>query len=237
VSWIGGLAVLGVIFGVTARSAAAGNVAVNSIEQQVSRLGSHPGSAAAAWIGYEFLYLGALVAFAAAAQISAVHGEEADGRLDNLLARRLGRGSWLAGRLGFGAVLMLAVGLAAGAGGWIGLAARHGGTGVAAMMQAGLNIAVPALFILGLGTLLYGLAPRLAAPVLYAVVLWSFLIEIIGSSITSSHWLLDTAVFTHLGPVPATSLNWTAVGWLTGLALAAALAGIAAFRRRDLAAA
>ena len=160
-----------------------------------------------------------------------------DGRLDNLLARRLSRGTWLAGRLGFSAVLVLAAGLPAGAGGWAGLAARHGGTGFAAMMQAGLNIAVPALFILGLGTLLYGLAPRLAAPALYAVILWSFLIEIIGSSITGNHWLLDTAVLSHLGPVPATSLNWTAIGWLTGLALAAALAGSAAFRRRDLAAA
>ena len=73
------------------------------------------------------------------------------------------------------------------------------------MMQAGLNITVPALFILGLGILLYGLVLRLAAPILYTVILWSFLIEIIGSGITSNHWLLDTAVLTHLGPVPATS--------------------------------
>ncbi len=105
------------------------------------------------------------------------------------------------------------------------------------MMQAGLNVTVPGLFILGLGTLLYGLAPRLAVPILYTVVLWSFLIEIIGSSITSSHWLLDTALPSHLGPVPATSVNWTAVTWLTGLGVICALAGLAAFRRRDLAAA
>lgn len=67
--------------------------------------------------------------------------------------------------------------------------------------------------------------------------MWSFLIEIIGSSITSNDWLLDTAVLTHLGPVPATSLNWTAIAWLTALALIAALTGFAAFRQRDLAAA
>jgi ABC-2 type transport system permease protein len=131
--------------------------------------------------------------------------------------------------------LVLGCGLAAGAGGWIGIAARTSAVGFAAMMQAGLNAAVPALFVLGLGTLLYGLAPRLAAPVLYAAILWSFLVEIIGSSITSSHWLLDTAILTHLGPVPATGLRWGVIAWLTGFAVIAALAGLAAFSKRDLA--
>ena len=236
-SWIGGLALLALVFGVVARSAAAGNVGVQMPEQIVGRLGGHQAGAAAAWMGYEFLWIAALVAFAAAAQISGVRGEEADGHLDNLLARPVSRGTWLAGRLGFGVVLVLAAGLASGAGGWIGVATRHSAIGFGAMMQAGLNVTVPGLFILGLGTLLYGLAPRLAMPILYTVVLWSFLIEIIGSSITSSHWLLDTALPSHLGPVPATGVNWTAVTWLTGLGVICALAGLAAFRRRDLAAA
>ncbi len=134
-------------------------------------------------------------------------------------------------------VFVLACGLATGVGGWIGIAARNSAVGFAAMMQAGLNVAVPALFILGLGTLLYGLVPRLAAPILYIVILWSFLVEITGSSITSNHWLLDTAVLTPLGPVPATSLHWTAIAWLTGFAVIAALAGSAAFNRSDLVAA
>jgi ABC-2 type transport system permease protein len=209
-SWIGGLALAALIFGMVARSAAGAHVGA-TVQQQVARLGGHQGGATAAWIGYEFVYLAALIAFAAAAQIFGVRGEEADGHLDNLLARHLNRGAWLAGRLGFAVALILAAGLATGLGGWIGVAGRSG-IGFAAMMQASLNIAVPALFILGVGTLLYGLVPRLAAPILYIVILWSFLIEIIGSSITSNHWLLDSAVLTHLGPVPATSLNWTAIG-------------------------
>ena len=105
------------------------------------------------------------------------------------------------------------------------------------MLQAGLNVAVPGVFILGLGALLYGLGPRLATPILYGLVLWSFLIEIIGSSITSNHWLLDTAVLTHLGPVPAASLNWSAIEALTGIAAAAAFAGLVAFSRCDVVAA
>ena len=105
------------------------------------------------------------------------------------------------------------------------------------MLQAGLNLAVPALFVLGVRALLYGLVPRLAAPILYALIPWSFLVEIIGSSITSNHWLLDTAVLSHLGPVPATGLDWTAIAALVGLGVIASLAGLVTFARRDLAAA
>ncbi len=237
-AWIGVLAVLGLTFGLVARSAVGAAAVVNkSIEQSVVRLGGHHGGAAAAWIGFLFLFIAALVAFAAAGQISAMRGEEADGHLDNLLARRLGRGTWLAGRVGFGAALVVAAGLATAIGGWIGVASRKSGVGFWAMLQAGLNLMPAALFILGLGTLLYGLLPRIATPILYVVVLWSFLIDIIGSSITSNHLLLDTALLSHLGPVPAASLNWTAIGVLTGLGVITALAGLAAFQRRDLAAA
>jgi len=237
-AWIGALVLLGLIFGLVARSAVGASGVVNrSIEQSVVRLGGHHGGAAAAWIGFLFLFIAALVAFAAAGQISAMRGEEADGHLDNLLARRLKRGTWLAGRVGFGAALVVAAGLATAIGGWIGVAGGHGHVGFWAMLQAGLNLMPAALFILGLGTLLYGLLPRIATPILYVVVLWSFLIDIIGSSITSNHLLLDTALLSHLGPVPAASLNWTAIGVLTGLGVITALAGLAAFQRRDLAAA
>jgi polyether ionophore transport system permease protein len=233
-AWIGGLALLALIFGVVARSAAGANVRAASIEQAVGRLGGDK-RGAAAWIGYEFLYIAALVAFAAAGQISAMRNEEADGHIDNLLARAVSRRRWLASRLGFAAALVAAAGLASSVGGWVGVATRHSGIGLGEMLQAGLNVTAPALFVLGVGTLLYGLAPRLAIPILYSLILWSFVIQIIGSSITTNHWLLDTAVLSHLGPVPATSLDWIAIAWLTALGVVATLVGLIAFDRRDLA--
>lgn len=235
-AWIAGLALLALIFGVVAESAAEADIGVEEIEEVVGRLGGR-GGGALAWIGYEFLFIAALVAFAAAGQVSALRGEEADGHLDHLLARPVSRARWLAGRVGFGAGVVALIGLATGVGGWMGLASRRSDIGFVEMLQAGVNVAAPALLILGVGTLLYGLAPRLAAPLLYVLVLWSFLVQVVGSSITDNHWVLDTAVLSHVGPVPATSLEWTAVAWLTGLGLAATLAGLAAFQRRDLASA
>jgi ABC-2 type transport system permease protein len=234
VAWITSLGLVALVFGLVARVAGEANVGVAPIEQAVGRLGGHAGGAAA-WIGYEFLFIAALVAFAAAGQISAVRSEEADGHLDNLLARPVSRTRWLAGRLGFAVLLIVTAGLASGIGGWIGLATRTSDIGLGEMLQAGLNVAVPAVFILGVGSVLFGLLPRLAAPILYGLVLWSFVVEIIGANLTTRQWILDTSVLTHLGPVPASATNWTAVAWLTALGVVAAATGIAAFHRRDLA--
>ena len=233
-AWIGGLATLALIFGVVARSAGEANLGDVSIEEAVGRLGGRAGGAVA-WIGYEFLYLAALVAFAAAGQVSTLRTEEADGHLDNLVARTVSRRRWLAGRLGFAVAVVVLAGLAGGIGGWIGVTSPHNDIGLASMVQAGLGLVAPALLVLGVGTLLFGLVPRLAVPILYGLVLWSFVVQIIGSSITTNHWLLDTSVLSHLGPVPATRLDWGAVAWLVGLGVITALAGFVAFDRRDLA--
>ncbi len=233
-AWIGGLATLALIFGVVARSAAEANLGDTSIEEAVGRLGGQA-IGAAAWIGYEFLYLAALVAFAAAGQISALRNEEADGHLDNLVARPVSRRRWLAGRLGFAVALVALAGLACGIGGWVGVTSPHSDLGFATMVQAGVNLVAPALLVLGVGTLLYGLSARLAVPILYALVLWSFVVQIVGSSITTNHWLLDTSVLSHLGPVPATRPDWGAVAWLVALGVITGLAGLLVFDRRDLA--
>lgn len=233
ISWVVGLGLMALVFGVVAEAAAEGNVGVEGIEEVVGRLGGQEGGAKA-WIGYEFLFVAAFVGFVAANQISAMWGEEGDGHLDHLLARPVSRARWLAGRVGFGVALLVAVGVATGVGGWVGLVLMDSDIGFMEMLGAGLNVTVPALFVLGVGTLLYGVAPRWAVRAIYALVLWTFLVELVGSSITTNEWLLDTAVLTHIGPVPADTLNWAALGWLVGLGGLAGVIGLLAFNRRDL---
>jgi ABC-2 type transport system permease protein len=118
-------------------------------------------------------------------------------------------------------------------GGWLGVAGTRSVL-LADMLRAGFNIMVPAVLVLGLGTLLLGVVPRLALPVLYTFVLWSVLGSTFGTALVDSDWIIDTAVLTDLSPVPAAALDWTAIGVLTGLAVLAAAIGAAAFRRRDL---
>jgi ABC-2 type transport system permease protein len=102
-------------------------------------------------------------------------------------------------------------------------------------VQAGVNVAPPALFVLGVGGLVFGLWPRAAIAVVYGVVVWSFVAEVFASLTTSTGWLRDTSPLAHMAPAPAASPDWTAAAWLVGLGLVAAGVGLAAFRRRDLA--
>ena len=197
---VGGLALLAMVFGVVARSTAAGNVGVQMPEQVVGRLGGHQ-VGAAAWMGYEFLWIAALVAFAAAAQISGVPARRptATSTTCSPAPSAATPGSPAVSGSAWCSSWPPAASRCRGLDRRGGRAQRHR---VRGEMQAGLNVTVPGLFILGLGTLLYGLAPRLAVPILYAVVLWSFLVEIIGSNITKSHRLLDTALLSTSGRSP-----------------------------------
>jgi ABC-2 type transport system permease protein len=231
-AWTFALASLALVFALVAAAASQGDIEDRVVGQTVETLGG-TGTGTAAWLGYEFIYLAAILAFAAVGQIAAIRSEEADGHLDNLLARPVSRRTWLAGRVGLGVLLIVSAGLAAGVGGWVGVVGRSD-IGLGEMLEAGLNITVPSVVVLGVGTLLYGLIPRFAVPLLYALVLWSFLIEIIGTSITTNDWLLDTAVLSHLTPVPAAELAWAAIGWLVGIAVLCSFGGILAFERRDL---
>lgn len=230
-SWAASLAVVGFVFGLVARASAGGGLGQASLGDVVDR--SRAPSEAAVWIGYEFLYLSTLVAFAAAGQVAAWQSEESEGHLDHLLGRAVSRRAWLCERLGLGALIVLATGLATGLGGWLGVGGR-GGVGAVEMLRTGLNTALPGLLLLGFGALLFGLVPRIAAPVLYGYVVWAFVVLIFGSSVAHVRWLTRTSALQQLGPVPATDLDWRAIGVMLAAGLVAAGVGLLAFERRDV---
>lgn len=234
IGWTAGLAVLGLIGGLVAPSAARAISNSHAIQQTFGRLGVQPGSAA--YLGIIYLIGAAFTCFAAASQVSATRGEEAGGHTDHLLARPVSRWRWMTGRLGVSAGLIITASIAAGLAGWAGIAGQHTGLGFAQLVKAGLNIAPPALFVLGVGNFAYGARPRLATAVAYGLVAWSFLVELLATVVTS-RWLLDTSVLHHIRAVPAAQPDWASAAWLAGLGILAALAGTVLFSRRDLASA
>ncbi len=229
--WIAGLAGGGFIIGMTAR--ASEDVWSANSSGVLARLGGAAGGAA--YLGIAFLIIALVVTMAAAALVGATRDEEANGYLDHLLARPVARLRWLSGRLAVAIAVLAAAGLAAGAFTWAGTAATGAGLSVTTLLAAGVNVIPAGVFVLGTGTLVYGLAPRFAAVAAYTVVAWSFLAEIIGAGIGASQWLLDTSVLEHIARAPAAPVRWDTAAILTGIGIAAALAGTLAFRRRDLA--
>jgi ABC-2 type transport system permease protein len=105
----------------------------------------------------------------------------------------------------------------------------------AGVLEGGLNLVPPALCLLGLGVLVIGIWPRGAVTAVYAMLAWSFLIEVIGGALNLSHWVLDTSVLHQMAAAPAVSPDWSSAAGLVGIGATAALLGGVAFGRRDLA--
>jgi polyether ionophore transport system permease protein len=229
--WAAGVAIAAVLIGTVAKAAGA---TIGGSEQQVlSRLGS-TGSGAAAFSGLAFLILAIVIAFQAAGGVNAARAEEAEGRLDHVLAAPVSRSRWFVGRLLAGGAALVLSGITAGVFTWIGEATQGGGISFPTALESGINAVPPALFALGIGALAHGFWPRRAGVVVYVVLGWSVLIEFAGGFAAQSHWLLDTSLFHQMASAPAVPPDWQVNGILTGLGLAAMLLGQSAFRHRDL---
>ena len=233
VAWTVAIAAGALLIGIVAKSAESALTSSPTIEHAFSRLGA-PGAGAAAYLGVTFLIVALLVALIAAGLISAARAEEAQGRLDHLLVRPVSRWSWLAGRVAVAIVALVAGGLVAGAFAWLGAASQGAGVRFASLLGAGLNVVPPALCVLGIGVLVLGVWPRAVAVVVYGVVVWSLLVEVISGTITTNHWLLDTSVFHEMAAAPAVAPNWTSGALLVVVGAVAALLGGFALGRRDL---
>jgi ABC-2 type transport system permease protein len=223
---------MGIVLGLVAQSAGS-TLEDTSVAKFLGRLGGR-GNGATLYLGVSFILVTTMILLLVAGQLAAARDEEAQGRLDHLLVRPVGRVRWLAGRLGVATGLAVAGGLLAGAATLAGAASQHTGVDAWRLLEAGLNVVPPALFLLGLGALVLGWRPRAAVALVYGVAAWSLLIELIGGAVDASHWLLDTSVLHHVAPAPAVPPNWTSAAVLFAAGLAMAAAGTARFAGRDL---
>jgi ABC-2 type transport system permease protein len=223
------------VFG-TVSSAITGSLSDNkSVNDIFNRLGAS--LSAKGYVGITFVILAAVVAMTAASFVSAARAEEADGRLEYLASGPVARWRWLTGRVAVALGVVVVVGLAAGLGGWLGVRMSGGHIPFGSMVEAGLNLVAPAVLVLGVGTLAHGVAARTAATVAYTIVVWSFIVELIGSVVKFNHYLLDTSIIHHVAAAPAVDPRWDAAAVMVGLGVVAAFAGAIALQHRDLIAA
>ena len=233
IAWGVSLALIAFAMGLIAKSVGDALVSSASEREALAKLG-YRGSGAEAYLAATFLLVATLVLVMAAGEAGYSRGEEAEGRLDNLLVRPVTRSRWLAGRLLVATAYLVGAGFLAGSAAWVGVASQHGGISFPTLVAAGMNVVPPALFVLGIGTLAFGLRPRVATACTYGLIVWSLLIDIIGGVVKASHWLLDTSLVHQMSPAPASQPNWTVNVVLVAIAVAAGAAATIAFSRRDL---
>jgi len=116
----------------------------------------------------------------------------------------------------------------------VGVALEGGDVSFTTLVKAGINVVPAAICLLGIGILALGAWPRRTSYVVYGYLGWSLLIELVGGFGSGSRWLLDTSLYHQMAAAPAVDPNWAVNGAMVGIAMAAALVGIARFRRRDL---
>lgn len=232
IGWWVAIGVSGLLYGLIAKSAGS-TISGSSVRTVFSRLGA-TGTGAEAVLGVCFLVIGVLVAFVGAGQLTAARGEEAAGRLDHLLAGPVSRTGWLVSRLLVALAVLVVSGLEAGFFAWLGAASQGSGVGLATLIGAGLNVVPPAIVILGIGMLAFGLVPRATSAVVYGYLGWSLLVVIVGGIGAVDHWILDTSVFHQMASAPARPPDWPANGAMALIGGVTALLGSAAFSHRDV---
>jgi len=232
IGWLVGSGVLAFITGAVAKSASSILTSSPTFEAALGRLGIR--KAAEGYLGLTFMFVAVLLAVLAAGQIAAMRDEEGSGRLENLLVRPVTRATWLSSRVGVALLLIVSVGLASGLLTWLGAASSHVGVGLSALLAAGLNACAPAVVVLGAGVLVLGWRARLAAPAAYALVAWSFLVNLLGSFLKGLDWLRQTSILTHMSLAPSVAPDWGADLVMLAIGLAAAIVGGMALKRRDL---
>jgi ABC-2 type transport system permease protein len=235
IGWLGGVCAFGLLLGGSAKEAAQSLQSSPRVEETLRRLDGGGGEVKA-YLGFSFLIITLLVALIAAGQVTAARREEATGRLDHLLVRPLSRRRWLLTRLGVAAAAIVVAGALGGVSAWLGVASQHVTISFSNLLGAGVNTMPAALFLLGVGALVWSITPRLASAAVYGILAWSFLVELLGGIVNSSHWLLDTSILHQLTPAPAVAPDWSTNVVMIVIGTVGTIAATLFFGRRDLAA-
>jgi ABC-2 type transport system permease protein len=165
--------------------------------------------------------------------------EEADGRLESVLAASVSRPRWLISHLlnaGLGALLMLlvfAVSMGVAAGAVLGDTPAQ----LRALVGAGL-VQLPAiLLIAGAVIALTALLPRAASALSWALLLVSILLGPMFGAATLQlpAWAQNVSPFTHTPKLPGADFTAAPIFSLIVIAAVLVIAGVASFRHRNVA--
>jgi ABC-2 type transport system permease protein len=231
--WLTGVAVFSFVLGTISKTISSQGI-TKGMREQITKLGSGSILTPSGYIAFVFIFFILAISLFACAQIGAARREESEERLETLLAQPVGRVRWLGGRLLLAACAAAALALAAGALTWAGAASQGVAISLPRMLEAGANCLPAALLFLGLAALAYALVPRASAAIAYGLVTIAFLWELVGALLGVPRWLVDLTPFEHVGLVPTQPFRAGAAAVMVAIGLAAALAALAAFRRRDL---
>jgi ABC-2 type transport system permease protein len=231
--WLGGTGAFALIVGVISKSISSAGISPQ-LQREFAKLGEGSIVTPHGYIGFAFIFFVLVISLFSCSQVAAARHEEAEQRLETLLALPLGRRRWLTGRLALAVGGAIALALTAGLLAWVGAATQNVAPSLPRMLEAGANCLPAGLLFLGIAALAYALAPRAAAGIAYGLVTVAFLWQLVGSVLGAPKWLVEITPFAHVASVPAQPFRAGAAAVMVAIGLVTAAAALPAFRRRDL---
>ena len=234
IGWAAGLLLLGVAFGSLGQDVQ-GMIEGNPELEEIFVQTSGGASIIDAYFGTVMMIAALVASGFTIASAARLRSEETDLRAEPLLAAPVSRARLMLGSLVVtlvGTVLVLgAAGL--GAGLTYGLVASDAGQ-VGILLGASL-VYLPAALLLGaLAIALFGWLPRAAAGV-WGVLAVCVVIGWLGELLALPQWLMRLSPFTRTPQLPMADLDWGPLSAMAALVVLLVAAGLAGFRRRDLA--
>lgn len=164
-----------------------------------------------------------------------LRGEESSGRLEPLLATRLGRTKWLGENLLIvvaGSAFMMAVtGLLLAV--FVNSNPEYAVT-VSDYVGAGISYLPAVLVFVGAYVLLFGLIPRVAGLLVWLYFGLVAFMTWLGPMLKLDERIMDLSIVNHLGTPPVTDVAWTPLLIMLAAAAGGLVVGWLAWRRRDM---
>lgn len=233
ISWISIIVVGAIIYASLTKSAT--DAFSNYIENFGQMINMSSTTGAVIYLGMVFFILMLMLMAYAASAVGSIRHDEATGYMDNLLVRPISRIKLLMDRMILITIVIILSGLLGGISTWIIASFQQVDIAFDLVVKSGLNMAVPALFILGIGVFSLGVVPRFTSFITYGVIAWSFLVEMLSSGLKLDEWFLDTSLFKHVALAPAADIDWGKNIIILGISLCLIIVGLIVFNKRDLA--
>lgn len=234
--WTAAVGALALVIGVVSKSVSSLGIS-GQLKRTLDKLGAGSDLTPKAYIGLSFSFFVLAVSLFAVSQLAAARHEEADERVETLLALPLSRRRWLGGRLGLAAAGAAVISICAGLLAWLGALSQGVSLSLPGMLEAGANCLPVAILFLGIAALAYAALPRASTGIAYGLLVVAYVWQLFGSLLGAPKWLVHATPFAHVGAVPAVAFRADAAAAMVAIGLVAALAAVALFERRDLIAA
>jgi ABC-2 type transport system permease protein len=232
--WTAGVLAISILMALLSKVAVDALTDSPSLQTIIGQLGGSTGDMSVAFLGAGLLFTVILLMLMVTVGIGAIRNDEARGHLDTLLAHPVRRSVWLTGRVGLLAATSIAVALVACITTWA-VATSQGITlDFFIVLQVGVSLVGTVLFLLGLGTLAYSLFPRIATIVMYAVIVWSFIIDTLAAVLALNDFVTRTSLLHYASVSLASAPDWQTFVWLGILGAVMAGLGITKFTKRDI---